>query len=446
MSETQGPVQASKAEPAGSRRRWLLAVVLVVAVGGAAAGGLAWRGGGESKTADAVVSSTPSAVAQADAAAQSDAVDALLGRRADAVLRRDPAKFLADLDPGNPKLLAKQKELFGNLIQFGFAKLSYVQDRTQFEQAMVTKYGPSVYLVGVAMVYQIKGIDAQPVRTMLGYTFVQKAGKLVLVDDVHLDSSLPAGSHLEAWDTGAVLVRRAPRALVVVEKGRTQLAATILADAVSAVSAVSREWSAGWKGSGVVIALDDRKVRTADYTVPKNAEDVLAMATYVYRTLPGEVEPDGELGGSYVVVNPAFRNELDARNLAHEFTHVAAAPYGAYAPRWMVEGAAEYVELLPMAGERDIDLAGYRRTIRSKYVAKAKVMPADEVFYKTMNSSYAIGWYAVDYLIDKYGAAKFARLYQELARQGFTQTQRDLIFTEQLGRTEAQLFTELKRA
>ena len=443
--------EPSRTEPGGSWRRWLLAVVLVIAVGGAAAGGLVWRGGdgggsdAEAKTSDLVVTSTPSAVAQVDAAAQSEAVDALLRRRADAVLRRDAAKFLADVDPTNAKLVAKQKELFANLVQFGFAKLSYEQDRAQFEQALEDKYGPSVYLVGVAMVYQIRGIDAQPVRTMVGYTFLPKAGRLVLIDDAHLDGALPPGSHLEPWDVGPVLVRRAPRALVVVEKGRTELAASILKDAVSAVKAVSREWSAGWKGSGVVIALDDRKVRTADYTVPKNAEDVLAMATNVYRTLPGEVETAGEEVGSYVVVNPAFRDDLDARHLAHEFTHVAAAPYGAYAPRWMVEGAAEYVELLPMDGEREMDLDRYRRTVRSKYLAKAKVMPDDRVFYKTMDSSYAIGWYAVDHLIDKYGAAKFAKLYQDLARKGFTQTQRDLVFTEQLGKTEAQLFTELKR-
>ncbi|HEU4948553.1 MAG TPA: hypothetical protein VFT31_15495 [Kribbella sp.] len=445
MSETERPDWLSKAEPGpgGFRRRWLLAVLLVVAVGGAA-GGLAWRDA-DSSTPAAVVSSTSPTAEQIDVAAQSAAVDAILRRRADAVLHRDGVKFLADVDPRNPLLRARQKVLFANLVQFGFARLTYRQDRTQFEQALVDKHGPSVYLVGVVMTYQISGINAQPVRTMLGYTFVRRAGRLLLIDDDHLDKALPAGSHREAWDTGPVLVRRAPRVLVVVEHGRKQLAASILADAQAAVRAVSRRWPTGWQGSGVVIALDDRHVRDADYTKPKDAEDILAIATQVYRTLPGEVENAGESGGSYVVVNPRYRNELDARSLAHEFTHVATAPYGAYAPRWLVEGTAAYIEMLPMDGERDLDLEQYRRLVRSKYLTKAGALPADDVFYETMRSSYSIGWYAVDYLFDKHGAAKVAKLYKELARQGFSQTQRDLIMTEQLGRTEAQLFVELNR-
>ena len=106
------------------------------------------------------------------------------------------------------------------------------------------------------------------------------------------------------------------------------------------MKAVSKSWPGGWTGSGVVIALDDKVVRGADYTLPKNAEDALAMATWVYRSLPGEVSGVGERTDSYVVINPRNRSKVDARTLAHEFTHVATAPYGAFAPRWLVEGAA----------------------------------------------------------------------------------------------------------
>jgi hypothetical protein len=54
-----------------------------------------------------------------------------------------------------------------------------------------------------------------------------------------------------------VLVKRAPRVLVVVEKGQEQLATNLVAKASSAVKAVTKSWPGGWTGSGVVIALVD---------------------------------------------------------------------------------------------------------------------------------------------------------------------------------------------
>jgi hypothetical protein len=98
-----------------------------------------------------------------------------------------------------------------------------------------------------------------------------------------------------------------------------------------------------------------------------------------------------------------------------------------------------------MKGERDLDLDWYRSMVRSKYFSKIKALPTDQQFYQTVKSSYPIGWYVVDYLAGKYGETKLARVYKELARQGFSQNQRDLIFTAQLGRTEAQIFADLKR-
>lgn len=428
------------------RRGWLVAAGAVIVAGGGVAGGVALHshGGGEPAPVAVVSSPRPTAV-QVDVTAQSAAVDAILKRRAAAVLAKNEAQFLADVDPKNAKLVAAQKVLFENLVQFGFVKLSYLQDRPQFEQKLIDRYGPTTYLVSVVMSYQIGGIDDGLVKAPLGYMFVQRGGRYLLINDTYMDSALPIGAHKEAWDVGPVLVRRGARALVVVERGKAGLAESILADAESAVRAVNKLWSANWRGGGLVIALDDKVVRTADYTKPKDAEDFLAVATHVYRTLPGEVQSEGEDGGAYVIVNPRYRDELDARVLAHEFTHVATAPYGPDAPRWLVEGTAEYVEQLPMDGERDLDLDRYRRMIRSKYLNKVKALPADPVFYASMDSSYPIGWYAVDYVVDKYGATKLARLYKELARQGFSQNQRDLIMTAQLGRTEAQLFADLKK-
>ncbi|WP_133802658.1 hypothetical protein [Kribbella caucasensis] len=382
-----------------------------------------------------------------DLAARAAGVDEVLAGRADAVRLDKVDRFLADVDPGNKKLVARQRTLFENLRQFGFASLRYERLQEQYDQSLTDRYGPSTYVVAVAMTYQIRGIDPTPVRTMLGYTFTQRSdGRWMLVSDSDLDRRLPRGSHQEAWDTGEVLVKRAPRVLVVVERDQAQLAGTLMVKASSAVRAVSKSWPGGWTGSGVVIALDDKMVRGADYTLPKNAEDALAMATWVYRTLPGEVSGLGERADSYVVVNPRNRTKVDARILAHEFTHVATAPYGTFAPRWLVEGAATYVEFLPMAGASDLALDKYREKVRTTYLSKAKGLPADATFFRDSSSSYPLAWLAVDYLFQRWGGTEVATLYQELAALGSTQAERNRIMIEHLNMTEAGLFQALKAA
>jgi hypothetical protein len=414
-------------------------------VAGAVAGGLALHRSSADADRAGVVTPTPSGPPEVDETARAAGVGKVLVRRAQAVTRNDEQEFLRDVDPVDKKLVARQKQLFANLRLFGFQSIRYDQLREQFDQRLVNKYGPSTYLVGVAMTYQIKGIDPQPVRTMLGYTFTQKPdGNWLLVSDSDMDHLLPRGSHQEAWDLGQILVKRSPR--VVVEQGQQKLANSLAAKAVSAVQAVSKSWPGGWTGSGVVIALDDKIVRGADYTVPKNAEDALAMATWVYRTLPGEVTAMGERADSYVVINPRNRTKVDARTLAHEFTHVATAPYGPYAPRWLVEGAATYIEFLPMAGEEDLALDKYRKEVRTRYLAKAKALPADAVFFKDSSSSYPMSWLAVDYLFEKVGGVEVGTLYLEMASLGSTQAERDRIMQEHLGITEAGLFLQLKKA
>ncbi|GAB3821323.1 hypothetical protein [Kribbella italica] len=420
----------------------LIALVLVAA---AVAGGLALHKSGTDSTTPpvAAASKTP----EVDRAARASGVDAVLTARAEAVRLNKPDQFLAAIDPANKALRARQRTLFDNLRRFGFASLKYERLQEQYDQAITDKYGPSTFVVAVAMTYQIRGIDPVPARTMLGYTFVQRPDKKwTLVSDTDLDKRLPRGSHQEAWDVGEVLVKRAPRVLVVVETGQTKLAASLLTKAGSAVKAVSKSWPGGWTGSGVVIALDDKVVRGADYTLPKNAEDALAMATWVYRSLPGEVSGVGERTDSYVVINPRNRSKIDARTLAHEFTHVATAPYGTFAPRWLVEGAATWVEFLPMDGARDLAIGTYRQTVRTKYLAKAKALPADATFFQDSLKSYPLSWLAVDLLIERYGGTELVTLYQEMAALGQTQAERDRIMLEHLGLTEAGLFQALKAA
>ncbi|GAA1125979.1 hypothetical protein GCM10009630_24740 [Kribbella jejuensis] len=443
MAEGVGRHSRHAADRRRRSRLWpfLLSLVLVVA---AVAGGLALHRSSQNQDAAANAgTSTPTI----DLAARSAAVDQVLKRRSQAVLTGNEQEFVADVDPANTKLVARQRVLFTNLRQFGFAKLAYQQLAQQYDDTIAQKYGPSTYLVAVAMEYQLRGIDLVPVRAMLGYTFSRRAnGTWMLVSDSDLDQRLPRGSHQEAWDFGPVLVKRAPRVLVVVDQGQDALATKFVTMSQNAVQAVSTNWPGGWNGSGLVIALDQKVVRGADYTQPKNAEDALAMATWVYRTLPGEVTGEGERADSYVVVNPNNRDKVDTRTLAHEFTHVATAPYGPYAPRWLVEGSATYVEFLHMPGQNDLAIPQYRQDVRTKYLAKATGLPPDATFFDHADSSYPLSWLALDYLFTRFGGTEVGTLYRELASLGSTQKDRDRIMLEHIGMTEAGLFRALKAA
>ncbi|ADB32796.1 hypothetical protein Kfla_3741 [Kribbella flavida DSM 17836] len=431
---------------AARKRRGIGPVLVAFAlVAAAVGGGLALHRSGGPETPSVAADAAPR-TPEVDRAARAAGVDAVLAARAEAVRLNKPEQFVAAVDPGNRALLARQRTLFANLRQFGFAGLRYERLQEQYDQALTDKYGPSTFVVAIAMTYQIRGIDPVPARTMLGYTFVQRAGAWILVSDTDLDRRLPRGSHQEAWDVGAVLVKRAPRVLVVVERDQAKLATSLLTKAGSAVRAVGKSWPGGWRGAGVVIALDDKIVRGADYTLPKNAEDALAMATWVYRSLPGEVSGVGERTDSYVVLNPRNRDRVDARTLAHEFTHVATAPYGSFAPRWLVEGTATYLEFLPMDGARDLAIGTYRQTVRTKYLATAKALPSDSVFFRDSATSYPLSWLAVDLLFDRFGGTEVVTLYQEMAALGSTQKERDRIMLEHVGMTEAGLFQAVKAA
>ncbi len=421
-------------------------MVAAVLVACAAAGGLTWEAADDAVPDDTDTSIEPLATpAGVNVGKRAAAIDKILKRRALGVLQHRRELFLADLDPRKKQLVGEQRTLYSNLAQFGFDRLFYRVVREQYDAALEQRHGASAYAVQVVMEYRIKGIDQTSVRTLLGYTFVQRGGRWLLTDDDDLDHGLPVGSHREAWDSGPVLVRRDDRALVVVERKETGLANDLLEDAGSAVRAVSKRWPRGWKGAGLVIALKDRRVRTADYTVTKNAEDAVAMATAVYRTLPGQVIAEGERGGSYVVINPRYRHKLSARVLAHEFTHVATAPYGSNAPRWLVEGMADYIEYLPMDGEPALDLVRYRTKVRNTYLKRSGGFPPDQEFYSSMVSSYALGWYAVDYLFDHHSKRAVANLYADLAENGFSQVQRDRILKDHVGLTEKGLFRTLKK-
>jgi hypothetical protein len=387
-------------------------------------------------------SAKPSKTAAA-VAARRVAIDTILLRRAKAVQTVDEALFLRDIDPADKPLRAEQKVLFANLVEIGFTELGYSQAEERFDQAVVRAHGKSAYLVRVLMRYQIPKVDFTPVTTELGYVFINRHGRWVLTDDDDLDSGLGPGAHQEAWDLGRIEVYRGARVLAVVEKGDTKRGRAIVTEATEALAQVTQYWPRKWRGSVLVIALDETEVRDARFA----DEDIesAASAGSTFSSLPGQDTADGTVAGAYIVINPNERDRVDEILLSHEITHVATADLGGYEPLWLAEGAAEYVswrgiEAISGSGE----VAKWEQEVIDDALPVLASLPSDAGFYQNSADVYGVSWLAVRFLVQRIGLDKVEELYEDMAMHGIDQASRDRILLSRSGLTEATLWTSLK--
>ncbi|MEU4389556.1 hypothetical protein [Kribbella sp. NPDC023855] len=371
------------------------------------------------------------------------AVDTILLRRAKAVRIVDERMFLQDVDPANKKLRQAQKVLFANLVELSLQEIGYSQAEERFDQAAVREHGSSAYLVRVLMRYQIPGVDMTPVTTELGYTFVQRGGRWIMADDNDLDKDLGPGAHQEPWDLGRFEVHRAPRVLVLVNKGDTKSGRAIVGEATEALTEVTTYWPRKWRGSVLIAALDDTEVRDARFA----DEDIesAASAGSTFSSLPGQETADGTVAGAYIVINPRERERVDEILLSHEITHVATADFGGYEPLWLAEGAAEYVSwrgIEAISGPREV--GKWEQEVIDEALPQLTALPSDAGFYQSSADVYGVSWLAVRFLVKRLGLAAVADLYEDLARHGTDQAARDRILLTRTGFTEATLWIYLK--
>jgi hypothetical protein len=443
-----GPLGAQVPPP--GRRRWpgLLAAVVLVA------GGVVYTVEQRQEDAHARATATqiitpkpgqptkPTRIAAA-VQARRTAIDTILIRRAQAVQTGKLAQFLADVDPADKQLLAEQRILFANLVAMRFSELGYSQAEERFNADIARAQGRTTYLVRILMRYQIPKVDVTPVTTELGYTFVSKDGRWVLTDDDDLDDDLGPGAHKEAWDLGRIEVHRGPRVVVVVEKGDSERGEAIVGEAAEGLGEVTRYWPRRWRGSVLVIALDETEVRDARFA----DEDIESAASTgsTFSSLPGEDTAEGTVAGGYVVINPNERDRVDEILLSHEITHVATADLGGYEPLWLAEGAAEYVS---WSGIEAISGPGEVGTWEQEVVDEAlptlNALPSDAGFYQNSADVYGVSWLAVRYLVQRIGLPQVEELYEDMAMHGTDQAARDRILLSRSGLTEATLWTSLE--
>lgn len=373
------------------------------------------------------------------------ALNAVLAQRATAVLKDDEKGFLAPVDPKQPKLVAEQRVLFGNLRQFDFTTLRYFVADERVAPKMVEKFGRTAFSTRVMMRYELTGLDPKPVQTDLGYTFVLRSGRWVLVADNAIEETLSDDGHRQPWDFQPVKVVHRGTVTVVVDKKEIPMGKKIAGISQDAVAAVRRHWPRPWNGKVLVVAMPEPRVMSMHWTTGTGSGwTIAAKAVTLYDGEPLSVKAVAPVG-SRIVINPAVRKSLDEDLLVHEMTHVATVPIGLGTPTWLVEGLAEYVRCRSIEDDPQWTVDPYRRTVKTKYLPSMKVLPGEAEFDANGDRSYGQAWWATEYLVSTEGVKRMASLYTDLAQHGVSPAADAAIIKKHTGRTPAELVTAVKK-
>ncbi|WP_344175434.1 hypothetical protein [Kribbella lupini] len=392
-----------------------------------------------------VTSSAPAAVSPApvdDTEARMLAqVDALLKARAAAVVAGQLPAFLGQLDPRNAKLRARHQLQYANLRKIGLRSLTYRREAGWVPEPQA-QHGAKAYAFRIMMLVQVNGIDTSARYVPAGFTFAERNGRWLLVDDDDLAAEADRGKTREPWDLGPLEVVRGPGVLVIVPPSERANGRRLLREAriaTPAVRAATRRAQAGI----LIVALGDGRSFDAEWQTGGHPAAAVAVQNYA------PINPEAtqfKVTGSRIVIHPSERSDADRFLLAHEFTHAAMSPLGHGAPTWLVEGFAEYVEMELTAAEGHTEwLADYRRSIRREGLPKLKVLPIDGVFHGDYDEqSYGVSWLIVEHLVTKYGLPRVNAFYADLAKSPDDPAARDRALAKHFKTTDAALAAAVK--
>ncbi|MDT0406134.1 MULTISPECIES: hypothetical protein [Streptomyces] len=247
-------------------------------------------------------------------------VQAVLDRRAEAVLDRDPAAYAR----------TGTRAGFDNLRAVPLADWSYrvtALDRTG-----------DTATASADLRYRVEGYDGSPVTTARSLSLSRDGdGRW------YVDSDRPAQkSGQQLWDQGAARAVRGERSLVLGVGQPDDKLREYAGLADRAVPAVSDAWGPRWAGRVVVLVPETLEGMAGLLGSPASSYRGIAAVT------TGTTGEDGPAPADRVIVNPdAFGLLGDSGRqivLTHETTHVATRAHtSAATPLWLSEGFADWV-------------------------------------------------------------------------------------------------------
>jgi hypothetical protein len=340
----------------------------------------------------------------------------LLKRRTNAVLAKDKAAFLADVDRRDEAFAKRQETVYTNLVKLPFGQLSHDLEASKEYQSQVPtglrqRYGGMVRAAGVTIRYSIGEIDSKPASAPWVPIFGYAEGKWLLVGEVS-DKDLPGGTNGQAWDGGAIATSRSRRVLVVVSADDADRGPVLANWAEQALDQVARVRPSGWDGKVLLTAVQDQKIFDSYFAdSPDRVRRVAAIAVPYYDRVPEWYRQDVKFATTRVVFNPkqllASQSTLQ-HDLVHEFTHAAMGPVTTgYTPRWLVEGFAEYVSYRG----RQVRQSDLREALTRLETASG--LKDGGSFYED-GVNYVGAWLACQMIVEQFGGeAKLITLYEQ---------------------------------
>ena len=268
------------------------------------------------------------------------AVQVMLKRRAQAVLRHDKAAFLADVDPGNAGLRRRQARFFDNLTALPLQTFTLqAPGATWPSDFAAARFRRTAYIPYVEQGLQLRGFDPVPVTSDYALTFAQVDGVLRIVSDDDLADRESDRARNAPWDTTRIVVRRSKDALGIFDEESQASADRIMSWTEESLATVRSDVPEKWRGDVVVYALSSERL------LRRMGTRFLDRAAIAFPVFDDSDNPTRRVA-TRVLINPKYlpRNEIEGTYLlTHEITHVALARTSAATPTWVQEGMADYV-------------------------------------------------------------------------------------------------------
>jgi hypothetical protein len=353
---------------------------------------------------------------------RTQAVTDLLRRRADAVLRRDEAAFLATVDPTADREFADaQRALFANLAGVPFDEWAYVlhpDDTVDLTMMPASPGTDELWAPAVDLRYALHGADPVPTSRGMGYLFARRGDTWYLRSDTALDE-LGRRTWRGPWDFGPSLVITTGRGIVLAHPGSEPVAQRLAGELDASVDAVSALWGTGWSQRVALLLPDTPDEMKALVGPGFPVESVVAVA------VADRVDADrGTVAGQRVVFSPTGSRTLSVASLRvvlrHEILHVAArADTVDGSPMWLLEGFADYVGYrdsgitLPQGAPDLVELV--RRE------GPPAALPVDAAFRsqgRDLDLAYQQAWSVARFVADRHGEDRLVALYRRLAGAG----------------------------
>ena len=390
--------------PGAPSRRGVLLAGGVAAAGVVAGGALLRHSGGS----------------PADPTAAAAGIQAVLDRRAEAVLRRDRAALAATVLPGSAGLLAAQQQWLGNLAQVPLASWQYrLQSLDAYPLPPALGSGAR-QAAQVQLDYRLAGFDSEPVTATYYLTFGQASDDSSGPWYLDSDDDHPGGD-VELWDLGPVSAVHGRYSLLLGLGGAGPLQ-PLAALADRAVTDVSAVWGDGW-GQRTVLLVPDTAAGFGSL-LGVDPADFTAIAAVT----SGEYGAAEAQRTERITLNPpvwATLNDLGLRVVTtHETTHVATrAITDTWTPRWLAEGAANWTGYLgtgrspqQICPELAADLAGHAGAD-----GWPEALPADDAFDGTvpdLAANYQQAWFACRSIVLRHGEPGLVAFYRAVAATG----------------------------